>query len=119
MNVILYFGVFFISGIIGLFAISNIILPLFYTIPRLNREKRIGNLKKKVPFIMIIWSPIIWLIILIIGIYILWMNFPEIMIYVYIGLGFAFIMILKRLLSNHKDLNEDFINTYKEHLIKF
>mgnify|MGYP005629591091 CR=1 FL=1 len=118
MTAIKFFIFFWIALIIGTFGLSNIILPLFYSIPRINREERNGNLIKKIPFLMIIWAPITWFLALTIGLYFAQKYLQIYMTPIYIGLSVALIVTVHRLSNKHTDLDDDFRKTYKDFLIK-
>jgi DnaK suppressor protein len=100
-----------ISAILNVFLTSNIIFPIFYSIPRLIKEKKRGNLKKKVPLLKYLWAPITNFLILIV----LLMIFP--LTPVYIGVAISSLFVISKLFSKNKsDLIEDFNNAYSEYL---
>jgi RNA polymerase-binding transcription factor DksA len=102
---------FIISALLNVFLTSNIIFPIFYSIPRLIKEKRRGNLKKKVPLLKYLWAPITNFLILII----LLKIFPFTPVYIGVAIS-SFFVILKLFSKNQTDLNDDFNNAYSDYL---
>ena len=67
---------------------------------------------------MIIWAPISWSGLLLVGLFVSLKYIPNQMTQIYIGLGIAFFMIIKRIISKNKDMEDDFRRTYKDYLIE-
>lgn len=97
-------------------AFSNIIFPIFYTIPRLKKEKINKNLKKEVPLLLVLWAPILWSVLSVLLYYYILNYRPQNLYQMYGGIGSAIFGLLASR-SIKKDADEDFRNTYKEYLV--
>ena len=105
---------FVIFYFINIFAVSNIILPITYALPKLIKAKKQSKLKNKIPLLRIFTAPITWLILLIVIYTIIKSYFES---YVYIFNSALIISIISLLFfSNKKDMADDFQSTYKEYL---
>lgn len=114
MEIILYYFVFLIFFSINTLAISNIVLPFVYTIPRLKKEEANGNLKKKVPIHRVIGAPIIWMVIML-GIYLVINNYyPKYFFALLVSSVIAIFALF--FFSKKQDMNSDFNHVYKEYL---
>lgn len=107
---------FTISVVISSFGLSNIILTIFYTIPRLKKENYNGNLVKKVPIRKIIAYPIIFSIVLALWIILSFKFLSTHLIAICIGFVFAFIGIIVKLFKKNPDIEDDFKRYYKDYL---
>jgi hypothetical protein len=112
----LQFIIFFIISLIGL---SNIIFPIIYGIPKINSEKKKGNLKKDIPIYLILLPPTIWTVIFTILYYYLFQKhnrlintFELAFIYSIFGLIFYYVTNRKKMLE---DAENDFKKNYKEY----
>lgn len=114
MKYIIFLSFFAISFIVSVFALSNILLPVFYTLPRIRQEKKKNNLIKKVPILMLIWAPASWTIILGLALYFSLKYFPNHKIEIYIGLAVSFFSLLRQIGKKKADMEIDFSRTYKE-----
>ncbi len=101
--------------VVVVFSLSNIVLPIFYSIPKIIKEKKAGNITKKIPINMIILAPIINLIILISLYTFLLYKYPTHLSKFYISLGFCLLILIFSKKSKN-DMNDDFKRTYKEYL---
>ncbi len=111
-----YFIFGIIAFIIGIFAFSNIFLTLFYTIPRLKREKREGNLIVPVSLTHLILPIIFWTIILSFGLYYSFTKLHEHIVQICSGLVIAFIVLVIPSGKKSRDMNDDFNRIYKDKL---
>ena len=116
MKVIISFLIFIVSLVISIFCLSNILLTLFYTIPRLIKEKRQDNLIKKIPIIKIIWAPILFSFILGFGILLSIQYLPNHLIEIFCSLCLGIVMLVLRIGKKNTDMEEDFRRYYKEYL---
>lgn len=116
MKYIIFLSFFAISFIVSVFALSNILLPIFYTLPRIRQEKKKNNLIKKVPILMLIWAPASWTIILGFALYYSLKYFPNHKIEIYIGIAVSFFSLLSQIGKKKTDMEIDFSRTYKEYL---
>lgn len=116
MNYLLSFLAVIISMIISIFLLSNILLSIFYTIPRISKEKRKNNLVKKIPISKIVWAPLILLLILCSGVYLIYEYLPNYFTEVLIGLGLGVLMHVTRIGKKNTDMDEDFRRYFKDYL---
>src|SRR5579859_4599090 len=116
MKYIVSFSFFAISFIISVFALSNILLPIFYTLPRIRLEKKKNNLIKKIPLIMLIWAPVTWTIALSFGLYYSINHYPSHKAEICIGVGISLFSLLKRIGKRNNDMDDDFRRTFNEYL---
>jgi L-asparagine transporter-like permease len=105
-----------ISAGFGLFVFSNIILPILYSLPRLRRERKAGNLIKNVPISVTLIPVISWSIILTLILYYSRIYFETRFIFICIGLVISAILIIITLIKKNPDMNDDFNDTYKDYL---
>jgi hypothetical protein len=101
---------------IGIFAFSNIILPIFYVIPRLKREKREGNLLKKVPIFKVLYPILFWITVLILVIQYAKYNLEKSFTIICIGFSLSAIAIIITLIKKNPDMDDDFKRNFKEYL---
>ena len=105
-----------ITNIVGIFALSNIILPLFYTLPRIRKEEKAGNLIKPLSLKRILLAPIKWFIILL-GMVFIYLNFfAEWFLLLISILVICLLYLIIKLLRKDKALKEDFERTYRDYL---
>jgi hypothetical protein len=116
MKYIISFFFFTISFIISVYALSNILLPIFYTLPRLQLEKKKSNLIRKVPLLLLIWGPVQWTIILVLGLYYSSHYYPNHEIAIYMGIGIGLFSLLRRIGKRNTDMEDDFRRTFNEYL---
>lgn len=117
MNYLISILAVILSTIISIFLLSNILLSIFYTIPRISKEKRQNNLIKRIPTIKIVWAPLTFSIILTLGIYLSYKYLPNHLTEIFIGLGIGVLMHITRIGKKNSDMEEDFNRFFKEYLI--
>lgn len=115
MEIIKHFGFGLLAFIIGLYAFSNILLPLFYSLPKFIKEKKRGSLNRKIPYILIIWPSMLWLVILIAGFFYSHNKIPDKTLQILIGLGISLILIIGKLIGKSEDIEYDFYRNYKNY----
>jgi tetratricopeptide (TPR) repeat protein len=98
------------------FALSNILLPIFYTLPRIRLEKKKNSLIKKIPPIMLIWAPVTWTIAFSFGLYYSINYYPNHKTEIYIGVGISLLSLLRRIGKRNNDMEDDFRRTFNEYL---
>jgi hypothetical protein len=113
---LVFIGIVLVSFAISAYSLSDIFLPLFYTIPRIIKERRNNNLKKKIPPFLIIWSPLSWTILFAFGLYFAIEYFPNHKTEFFIGIGLSTLGLLNRIGKKNEDMKDDFKRTYKEYL---
>jgi tetratricopeptide (TPR) repeat protein len=116
MSYLLSFLAVIISMIISIFLLSNILLSIFYTIPRISKEKRKNNLVKKIPIGKIVWVPLILLLILCSGVYLIYKYLPNYFIEILIGVGIGILMHVARIGKQNSDMEDDFRRYFKNYL---
>jgi len=116
MKLILSFLIIIVSMIISIFLLSNILLSIFYTIPRIAKEKRQNNLLKRIPISKILWAPFTFSIILGFGIYLTYHYLPKNVTEVFIGIGMGVLIHASRIGKKNSDMDEDFRRFFKAYL---
>lgn len=116
MHYLISLIVVFVAFVVAVFALSNILFPIIYSIPRLKREKRNNNLIKNVPVLKQVWAPLTWTIILTLAFYFSSTQFPNHKIELFLGVGLALFSTLRQIDKNGSDTDEDFKRTYREYL---
>lgn len=107
----------FVAFLVGIFAFSNIFLTLFYTIPRLKKEKRNGNLKKPIPVFLLAMPILFWLAVISYGLYFSNKNLSQYIIPIYVGLVLGIAFLMKKDDKKKRDIEDDFNRVYRDYLI--
>lgn len=106
----------FVGLIFGLFAFSQIIYPLFSAWPRAKQLEREGKLIKSIPVATFIVAPIIWGALVAGTIWFVNIYFDEYAKLYYFALGFILIVVIAQIPKQNRDLEADFMNTWKRYL---
>ena len=107
---------FILPSIIFVFALSNIVYPLFYAYPKAKKLERSGKLIKPIPLKTFFIPSFIWLFILLLS-YIVTKNyFIEYQSHVIASFVIAFIYVIFQIPKKNKDLEDDFIKSWKTYL---
>lgn len=104
--------------ILGLFAFSQIIYPLFSAWPRAKRLEREGKLIKQIPIATFIVAPIIWGALLAGSIWLVNNYFSDYRRPYYIALGVILVVVITQIPKQNRDLETDFKDTWKKYLKK-
>lgn len=104
--------------LIGLFGFSQIIYPLFYSLPKIIKLKKGGKFVKPIPIHMILLAPIIWSLLIAGSILIVMNYFNNYYISYLIALGIMLIVVVIQIPKKNKDLENDFLNTWDNYLKK-
>jgi len=107
-----------IGLLFGLFAFSQIIYPLFSAWPRAKKLQREGKLIKPIPVATFIVAPIIWAFLLLGSILIVNNYFSDYTKLYYIVLGFILIVVIAQIPKQNRDLEADFMDSWKKYLKK-
>lgn len=89
---------------------------IFYTLPGIYKEKRKNNLIKSIPLFKIIWAPVVFSIILGLGIYFSYRFLPGHLPEIFIGLGLSILMHTIRIGKKNDDMDADFRRFFKDYL---
>jgi len=109
--------IIFIIGLgFGLFAFSQIIYPLFFALPKAKKLQMENKLKKPIPINTILLAPIIWSILLIGSILLVLKYFSDYQGVYFISLGIMLIIVIAQIPKKNKDLEIDFMETWKDYL---
>lgn len=100
----------------GLFAFSQIIYPLFSAWPRAKKLEREGRLIKPIPIATFVIAPIIWGLLLVSSILIVNNYFAEYSKLYYIVLGFILIIVIAQIPKQNRDIEADFMDSWKKYL---
>ena len=112
----MYYLVFPLGFIFGLFAASQIFLPILHSLPKLVIMERRGLLKKKPPLWYTLITPVIWILLTLLIVWSFDKFFPTNKIYFLIGLGISTFVILIQIPIKNKDLEKDFRHSYRNYL---
>jgi tetratricopeptide (TPR) repeat protein len=116
MSYVISLIVVILSIVFSAFVLSNVLLPFFYTIPQLHKERLKNNLIKKIPISLIIWPPIFYSILFFIGFYFAQKFLPHNRIEIIIGIGLSLFVMILRIGKKNSDMEEDFRRYFKEYL---
>lgn len=109
--------VIFIFGLVfGLFALSQIIYPLFSAWPRAKKLEHEGKLKKSIPISTFIVAPIIWGVLLWASVWAVQNYFPQHINTYYISLAIIFVVVIIQIPKQNRDLEADFKDSWKAYL---
>lgn len=107
--------IFVIIGfIVGLISWAQILYPLFHSLPKIRRYKKMGLFKKNPPLWYTLTTPAIWVSILFLLNYLL--GFYKYIDEYNIGLLASFVLIGVQIFLRNPDLEKDFIDSYKRYL---
>lgn len=112
----MYYLAFPIGFIFGLFAASQILYPIFYSLPKLAKMKKAGLLKKEPPLFYTLITPVIWVLLTLVVVWIFNRFFPSTTTYFLIGYGISVFVALIQIPRKNKDLEEDFKHSYRNYL---
>ena len=110
------FAIVVVGLIVGLFAFSQIIYPLFSAWPRAKRLEREGKLIKPIPTATFIVAPIIWGALLAGSIWLVNNYCYDYTRPYYITLGVIFVVVIAQIPKQNRDLEADFKDTWKQYL---
>jgi O-antigen/teichoic acid export membrane protein len=105
-----------IGLLVGLFAFSQIIYPLFSAWPRAKRLEREGKLIKPIPIATFIVAPIVWGTLLAGSIWLVNIYFPDYTRPYYIALVVILVVVIAQIPKQNRDLEADFRDTWKQYL---
>lgn len=109
--------VIFIIGLgFGLFGFSQIIYPLFFVLPKIKRLQKENKLKKPIPIYTVLLAPIIWTILIIGSILIVQSYFSNYQGTYLIALGIMLVVVIAQIPKKNKNLEVDFMETWKDYL---
>ncbi len=103
--------------VFGAYCFNSILVPVFYTIPRLRKEKANENLLKPVPMVKLVLVPIAAATVFAVVMY---FSFPYYVDYpwaVFAGLAVALIGVYSKLKSTKGEKEADFIEDYGGFLV--
>jgi hypothetical protein len=109
--------IIFILGLgFGLFGFSQIIYPLFFTLPKIKRLQRENKLKQPIPIYKVLLAPIIWVVLIGGSILVVQNYFSAYRNTYLIALGIMLIVVIAQIPKKNKDLEADFMDTWKKYL---
>jgi hypothetical protein len=107
----------FIAGlVIGLFGSSQILYPIFYSLPRLTRLKKQGKLNSKYSLAYVFGTPLIWVVLYALLVFAALRFAPTHVNALLMGLGISAAIILFQIPKGNPDLFTDFIRSYGKHI---
>lgn len=109
--------IIFIIGLgFGLFGFSQIIYPLFFALPKIKKLKKENKLKKPIPLYTILLAPLIWTVLIVGSVLIVYKYFPNYQYTYLIALGMMLVVVIAQIPKKNKDLEADFMDTWKNYL---
>jgi uncharacterized membrane protein len=112
MNIII-----FIIGLgFGLFGFSQIIYPLFVALPKIEKLQKEDKLKKPIPLYTVLLAPVIWTVLIAGSILIIQNFFSNYLNTYFVALGIILIVVIAQIPKKNKDLEVDFMETWKNYL---
>lgn len=102
----------FFGFLLSVFGFSQILFPIFYTLPKLREFNRLGWLAHGVPYFQIIISPIIWMTILYIYYEVMSSFYSTSRGLIWWAYVASFIWAVIQLVKKNPKLEEDFIDSY-------
>jgi hypothetical protein len=112
-GVMLVLGIGMVVGyLVGVFASSNIVLPLGWAWPMARRLEQAGRLIQPIPIVTFLAPALSWsFVILIVGAALYWFSANLITGYA-VGLPFGFIPVFKLVNQPNEDMVKDFLDAY-------
>ncbi|NEN22177.1 hypothetical protein G3O08_01500 [Cryomorpha ignava] len=104
--------------ILGAYCFNSIATPIFYTIPRIQKEKAIGNLAKPISMFKLIMVPIVAAIVFVGVMYLAYDYYVDYPWSVFIGFSIALIGVYTKIKSTKGEKEADFLEDYGEYLKK-
>lgn len=104
--------------ILGAYCFNAVATPIFYTIPRIRKEKANGNLAKPISMLKLVLIPVVAA--LAFGL-VMYFSFPYYVDYpwsVFIGFAIALIGVYTKIKSTKGEKEADFLEDYGEYLKK-
>ncbi|PKK82323.1 MAG: hypothetical protein CVT49_14175 [candidate division Zixibacteria bacterium HGW-Zixibacteria-1] len=112
----MYIIIAVIGLLLGLFAFSQIIYPLFSAWPRARQLKREGKLVKPIPTATFVAAPLVWCALLLASIWIVNNYFPEYAMLYYVVLGLILIVVVAQVPKQNRNLEADFKENWRQYL---
>ena len=97
---------------VGLFASSNILLPLLWSWPKATRLYRGGRLKKPIPVAGFVIAPVVWTLLVVGSWWVVSSIFPPHSASYAFGLLVGGVQTGRLVFKPNKDMEEDFVAAY-------
>lgn len=114
--IIFGFGILIAYGL-ALFAVSNIIYPFIFTMPKIRRLKRQKRLLKPIPATSYLAPPFYWSILLAFVLQYIANNPTDDMFFYFLGAAVGFLQIIVQYPQKKKEMEMDFRQVWKGHFI--
>lgn len=101
---------------VGLFASSNIFLPLLWSWPKATRLHREGRLKKPIPVAGFVIAPVVWTLLVVGSWWVISSMFPPYSTSYAIGVLAGGVQTGRLVFKPNKDMEEDFAAAYAAYL---
>lgn len=108
--------IFIIGLVFGLFALSQIIYPIFSAWPRAKKLEREGRLKRPIPITTFIVAPIIWGVLLLGSVWLVKNYFGDHLNTYYISLAIILVVVIIQIPKQNRDLEADFKDSWGTYL---
>lgn len=112
----MYYLAFPIGFIFGLFASSQILYPIFHSLPAIVRLKKAGMFKKEPPLWYTLITPVIWISLSLIVVWIFEIFFSTTVVYFLVGYGISAFIVIIQIPGKNEDLDDDFRDSYRNYL---
>ena len=104
--------------ILGAYCFNAIATPVFYTIPRIMKEKASGNMAKPISMLKLILTPIAAILVFGVIMYLAYDYYEAYPVSVFIGFAIALIGVYTKIKSTKGEKEADFLEDYGEYLKK-
>jgi uncharacterized membrane protein YbhN (UPF0104 family) len=101
---------------LGIFASTNVLLPLFWSWPKATRLAREGRLKRQIPVAGFVIAPVVWTLLALALWWLIAAIFPTHSFAYIVGLVAAGAQTTRLLFKPNKDMEDDFSAAYAAYL---
>ena len=118
MEYVIMIAIGIAAFILGAYCFNAIATPVFYTIPRMRKEKVSGNLAKPVSMFQLVLTPIFATLVFGVIMYLSFDYYADYPFSVFIGFAIALIGVYTKIKSTNGEKEADFLEDYGEYLKK-
>jgi len=108
--------IFIIGLLLGLFAFSQIIYPLFSAWPGAKKLARERKLKRPIPISTFLIAPVIWGVLMWVSVWAVGKFSPDNLNTYYISLAIILFVVIIQIPKQNRDLEADFKDSWKQYL---
>ena len=118
MEYVIMIAIGIAAFILGAYCFNATATPIFYTIPRVRKEKMSGNLAKPISMLKLILTPIVAAVVFVVIMYFSFSYYVDYPWSVFIGFSIALIGVYTKIKSTKGEKEADFLEDYGEYLKK-